>query len=49
MIVESLTRAGVNTIGAAAAATNDELDAIPNIGEAKVRRIKDVVYQAIWM
>lgn len=47
--IHRLQTSGFETIGALAQATDDELDAIPLIGDVWVRRIRDVVNQSIWM
>jgi hypothetical protein len=44
-----LEHAGYRTVGAVAMASDEELDRIYLIGIAKIQRIRDVVYQAIWM
>lgn len=44
-----LTRAGYVTVEQLASATDDELDAIFRIGDKTIEKIKDNVYQAIWM
>lgn len=48
-IVERLTGAGILTVGQLANSSDQELDRIDYIGEAKIKAIRDVVYQAIWM
>lgn len=47
--IQRLNAGGYVTIGALAQSTDAELDAIYLIGEVWVRRIRDVVNQAIWM
>lgn len=47
--IHRLQTSGFETIGALAQATDEELDAIPLIGDVWVRRIRDVVNQSIWM
>lgn len=44
-----LKQAGLNTIGQLAEATDDQLMALPSIGDVMKVRIKNVVGQAIWM
>lgn len=44
-----LRNAGFATVGLAANASDEQLDEIYLIGPAKIRRIRDVIYQAIWM
>jgi hypothetical protein len=44
-----LGNAGYKTVGDVAKATDEQLDAIYLIGMAKIQRIREVVYQAIWM
>jgi hypothetical protein len=44
-----LTKAGIKTIGDLADASDESLDAISTIGPAMVRRIRNVLGQAIWM
>lgn len=48
-IIQRLTAAGMTTVGSLANATDSELDRIDYIGEVKIKQIRDVVYQAIWM
>lgn len=48
-IIQRLTAAGMTTVGKLANATDAELDKIDYIGEVKIKTIRDVVYQAIWM
>lgn len=48
-IIQRLSAAGMNTVGRLANATDAELDRVDYIGEAKIKVIRDVVYQAIWM
>lgn len=47
--VQRLRQAGFNTIGEIADATDVKLMAIETIGDKSLRRIRDVIYQAIWM
>lgn len=48
-IIQRLSAAGMKTVGRLANATDSELDRIDYIGAAKIKVIRDVVYQAIWM
>lgn len=48
-IIQRLLEAGMKTVGQLANATDSELDAIDYIGDAKIKVIRDVVFQAIWM
>lgn len=48
-IIQRLSAAGMTTVGKLANATDNELDEIGYIGEAKIKIIRDVVFQAIWM
>lgn len=48
-IIQRLSSAGMTTVGRLANATDAELDDIGYIGAAKIKVIRDVVYQAIWM
>lgn len=48
-MIERLRGAGLTTVGELANATDARLDRIDYIGEAKIKRIRDVLYQAIWM
>ena len=48
-IIERLMNAGLETVGQLAESSDIELDRIDYIGEAKIKTIRDVVYQAIWM
>ena len=47
--IQRLKASGYQSIGALAQATDEELDKIPLIGDVWIRRIRDVVNQAIWM
>jgi len=44
-----LTKAGIQTIGDLADASDESLDAISTIGPAIIRRIRNILGQAIWM
>jgi hypothetical protein len=48
-ILDRLMNAGIATIGQMAEKSDAELDNIGYIGDERIRRIRDVVYQAIWM
>lgn len=48
-IIQRLSTGGMKTVGQLANATDAELDSIDYIGEVKIKVIRDVVYQAIWM
>jgi len=48
-MIERLQGAGLRTVGELASTTDAALDRIDYIGEAKIKRIRDVLYQAIWM
>jgi hypothetical protein len=48
-IIQRINAAGIKTVGQLANATDAELDRIDYIGEAKIKLIRDVVHQAIWM
>ncbi|MEN7527170.1 hypothetical protein [Cupriavidus sp. DL-D2] len=48
-IIQRLRAAGMTTVGELANATDAELDRIDYIGRAKIKVIRDVVFQAIWM
>lgn len=48
-VIERLKGAGKMTVGQVANSSDLELDDISYIGVAKIRTIRDVVYQAIWM
>lgn len=48
-IIQRLSQAGITTVGMLANATDAELDNVDYIGEAKIKVIRDVVFQAIWM
>lgn len=48
-IIERLVRSSISTVGQLATSTDKELDGIDYIGTAKIKVIRDVVYQAIWM
>lgn len=48
-MIERLVGAGIQTVGQLAETDDDALDRIEYIGAAKIKRIREVVYQAIWM
>jgi hypothetical protein len=48
-IVDRLMGAGLVTVGQVANSSDAELDRIEYIGDAKIKLIRDVVFQAIWM
>lgn len=48
-IIQRLSAAGMMTVGTLANASDEDLDRIDRIGEAKIKLIRDVVYQSIWM
>lgn len=48
-IIDRLVGAGMLTVGQLANSSDDELDRIDYIGQVKIKQIRDVVYQAIWM
>jgi hypothetical protein len=48
-IIQRLSAAGMTTVGKLANAKDQELDEIDYIGEVKIKVIRDVVFQAIWM
>ena len=48
-MIETLTSAGKLQVGDLTRATDDELDKLEYIGPAKIKRIRSVVAQAIWM
>jgi DNA integrity scanning protein DisA with diadenylate cyclase activity len=48
-MIDRLEGAGLETVGGLANTTDHDLDKIEYIGEARIKRIRDVVYQAIWM
>jgi hypothetical protein len=48
-IIERLVGAGMLTVGQLANSTDSQLDSIDYIGAAKIKVIRDVVFQAIWM
>ncbi|HEY4084143.1 MAG TPA: hypothetical protein VGM81_25935 [Burkholderiaceae bacterium] len=48
-IIQRLRAAGMTTVGMLANASDSMLDKIDYIGEAKIKVIRDVVFQAIWM
>ena len=47
--IQRLVASGFSTIGEVAQASDEQLDAVPLIGDVWVRRIRDVVSQSIWM
>lgn len=48
-IMDRLLAANISSVGMLANCTDEELDRIAYIGGAKIKTIRDVVYQAIWM
>jgi hypothetical protein len=48
-MIARLQSADFTTVGQVANATDEELDNIEQIGDATIKRIRNVVYQAIWM
>lgn len=48
-IIDRLVGAGMLTVGQLATCSDYELDRIDYIGQVKIKQIRDVVYQAIWM
>lgn len=48
-LIERLQGGGLKTVGQVAEASDAELDKIEYVGGATIKRIRDVVHQAIWM
>jgi len=48
-IIDRLLAANILSVGVLANCTDEELDSIEYIGDAKIKTIREVVYQAIWM
>lgn len=48
-LIERLTAAGIATVGQLATTDDQTLDQIDYIGDVTIKRIREVVYQAIWM
>jgi hypothetical protein len=48
-LIDRLRAAGITTVGQLANTDDPSLDQIEYIGDATIKRIRDVVYQAIWM
>jgi hypothetical protein len=48
-LIERLTLGGIHTVGELANTSDRKLDKIEYVGEATIKRIRDVVFQAIWM
>lgn len=48
-VIDRLVGAGISTVGELANSSDEKLDDIYLIGMAKIKTIRDVVYQAIWM
>jgi hypothetical protein len=48
-LIERLQGAGIKTVGELASAKDEQLDKIDYLGTAKIKRIHEVVHQAIWM
>lgn len=49
LMITALKEANFNTIGDVAPLSTEQLLALPEIGHAKARRIRNVVEQAVWM
>ncbi len=47
--IKTLAEGGFQTVGAIVRASDEDLLCLPNIGQKWVNRIRDVVYQAVWM
>ncbi len=48
-LIDRLEAADIVTVGQLANTDNETLDQIDYIGEVTIKRIRDVLYQAIWM
>ncbi|WP_428493396.1 hypothetical protein [Rhodopila sp.] len=48
-MIERLQGAGIATVDQLANTPDQDLDRIEYIGAAKIKRIRDAVYQSIWM
>jgi DNA-directed RNA polymerase alpha subunit len=48
-MIEKLQEAEINTIRNLYEAPEDKLDAIPYIGEYRIKQLKNIVAQAIWL
>ncbi len=48
-MIEKVLEAGINTVRELYEAEDSELDAIPQVGEARVRIFKNAVAQAVWL
>jgi len=48
-VIVRLKQAGISTVGDIAKKTDEELDDIDYIGNVRVKQIRDVFFQAIWM
>ncbi|MCI0621796.1 MAG: hypothetical protein L0387_09015 [Acidobacteria bacterium] len=48
-VIDRLSQAGIVTVGQLANSSDEKLDNIDYIGTVKIKAIRDVVYQAIWM
>lgn len=48
-VIDLLLSAGISTVGQLANTPDGQLDMIDYIGRARIKAIRDVVYQAIWM
>jgi hypothetical protein len=48
-LIERLTLGGIRTVGELANTSDRQLDRIDYVGEVTIKRIRDVVFQAIWM
>ncbi|HEY1754051.1 MAG TPA: hypothetical protein VGG72_01550 [Bryobacteraceae bacterium] len=48
-MIETLKSAGINTVGDLSRARDEDLDRLDYVGEATIRRMRNVVGQAVWM
>jgi hypothetical protein len=48
-MIQTLQGAGINTVGELSRAPDEELDRLDYVGEATIRRMRNVVGQAVWM
>jgi hypothetical protein len=48
-MIATLNEAGINTVRNLAETSDESLDELPQIGPAKIKRIRNVVGQAVWM
>jgi len=48
-VIDLLSAEDISTVGQLANSTDEQLDMIDQIGSSRIKTIRDVIYQAIWM